>query len=128
MELLKVHNFCDYIKTSKEEILWLLKFKMRRRYEKTISFISLDTLIMLMIRSLKTISFLIFFLIIIPAIALAGQYQVVRVVDGDTIVIRYNGKYEKVRLLCVDTPESVHPDKNKIFLWEKWHPDTLKRN
>lgn len=37
----------------------------------------------------------------------------IRVVDGDTIVIRYNGKYEKVRLLCVDTPESVHPDKKQ---------------
>ena len=38
------------------------------------------------------------------------QYDVVRVVDGDTIVIDYNGKNEKVRLIGVDTPESVHPD------------------
>jgi len=66
-----------------------------------------------MIRFLKSIYFLTLFFIIIPAIALAGQYQVVRVVDGDTIVIRYNGKYEKVRLLCVNTPESVHPDKKQ---------------
>ena len=34
-------------------------------------------------------------------------------VDGDTIVVNYHGKYEKVRLLCVDTPESVHRDKNR---------------
>jgi len=27
--------------------------------------------------------------------------------------LRYNGKYEKVRLLCVNTPESVHPDKKQ---------------
>ena len=61
----------------------------------------------------KTIYLLTLFFIIIPAIALAGQYQVIRVVDGDTIVIRYNGKYEKVRMLCVNTPESVHPDKKQ---------------
>ena len=41
------------------------------------------------------------------------QYIVIRVVDGDTIVIDYKGKYEKVRFLCVDTPESVHPDKKQ---------------
>ena len=64
-------------------------------------------------RSLKIIYFLTLFFIIIPAIALAGQYQVVRVVDGDTIVIKFNGKYEKVRMLCVNTPESVHPDKKQ---------------
>ena len=62
---------------------------------------------------LKVISLLITLLFISPAVTIAGQYQVVRVVDGDTIVIRYNGKYEKVRLLCVDTPESVHPDKKQ---------------
>jgi micrococcal nuclease len=64
-------------------------------------------------RSLKIIYFLTFFFIIIPAIAHAGQYQVIRIVDGDTIVIKYNGKYEKVRMLCVNTPESVHPDKKQ---------------
>ena len=37
----------------------------------------------------------------------------IRIVDGDTIVIKYDGKYEKVRLLCVNTPESVHPDKKQ---------------
>ena len=37
----------------------------------------------------------------------------IRVVDGDTIVINDNGKKEKVRLLCVNTPESVHPDKKQ---------------
>jgi micrococcal nuclease len=68
---------------------------------------------MLMNRSLKTIHLLILFFVVIPAIALAGQYKVIRVVDGDTIVVRYNGKYEKVRLLCVDTPESVHSDKKQ---------------
>jgi micrococcal nuclease len=59
---------------------------------------------------LRIISLLITLLFISPVLANAGQYKVTRVVDGDTIVINYNGKYEKVRLLCVNTPESVHPD------------------
>jgi len=62
---------------------------------------------------LKIIFLLITLLIISPELSIAGQYKVIRVVDGDTIVIRYNGKYEKVRLLCVNTPESVHPDKKQ---------------
>lgn len=36
-----------------------------------------------------------------------------RVVDGDTFEIMLNGNKEKVRLIGIDTPESVHPDKNK---------------
>lgn len=39
--------------------------------------------------------------------------QVIRVVDGDTIVVLYQGQEEKVRLIGVDTPESVHPDAEK---------------
>lgn len=42
-----------------------------------------------------------------------NSYKVVRVVDGDTFVIDYNGKEEKVRLIGIDTPESVHPDASK---------------
>ena len=34
-------------------------------------------------------------------------------VDGDTIAISFHGKPEKVRLLCVNTPESVHPDPSR---------------
>lgn len=62
---------------------------------------------------LRIISILIAFLILIPELIFAGQYKVIRVVDGDTIVIRYGAKYEKVRLLCVNTPESVHPDEKQ---------------
>lgn len=40
-------------------------------------------------------------------------YDVIRVVDGDTIVVNYNGIEEKVRFIGIDTPESVHPDNNK---------------
>ncbi len=35
---------------------------------------------------------------------------VVRVVDGDTIIVRLLGKDERVRLIGVDTPESVKPN------------------
>ncbi|SDU27477.1 thermonuclease family protein [Desulfobacula phenolica] len=43
----------------------------------------------------------------------ADQYKVLRVIDGDTIDINYNDKKERVRMLCVNTPESVHPDQSK---------------
>jgi micrococcal nuclease len=36
-------------------------------------------------------------------------YPVVRVIDGDTIVIRKDGREEKVRLLRVNTPERGRP-------------------
>lgn len=38
---------------------------------------------------------------------------VVRVVDGDTVVVNISNKEKKVRMIGVDTPESVHPDKSK---------------
>ena len=43
----------------------------------------------------------------------SNTYEVLRVVDGDTIQIDYNGTKEKVRMIGIDTPESVHPDENK---------------
>ena len=39
-----------------------------------------------------------------------GQAVVVRVVDGDTVVLRMQGGEESVRLIGVDTPETVKPD------------------
>ncbi|GBL20744.1 thermonuclease [Acidimicrobiaceae bacterium] len=36
---------------------------------------------------------------------------VVRVIDGDTVVLRLQGAIETVRLIGVDTPETVHPTK-----------------
>ena len=39
------------------------------------------------------------------------SYEVVRIVDGDTVVLLMNGKNTKVRLIGVDTPETVHPQK-----------------
>ncbi len=39
----------------------------------------------------------------------ASAASVTRVVDGDTIEVRLGGQLEKVRLIGVDTPESVKP-------------------
>jgi len=36
--------------------------------------------------------------------------RVVRVVDGDTLAVRSGGREERVRVLGIDTPESVKPD------------------
>lgn len=47
------------------------------------------------------------------AVSLSPLYDVVRVVDGDTIVVSIEDKEVKVRLIGVDTPESVHEDENK---------------
>lgn len=38
-------------------------------------------------------------------------YQVITIVDGDTVKIDDNGKITDVRLIGVDTPETVHPSK-----------------
>ena len=38
-------------------------------------------------------------------------YKVIRVIDGDTVKIDYRGKATNVRLIGVDTPETVHPNK-----------------
>ena len=45
-----------------------------------------------------------------------GWFEVVRVIDGDTLVVSPNpfpqsSSGDRVRLLGVDTPESVHPNK-----------------
>ncbi len=41
----------------------------------------------------------------------AGEITVDRVVDGDTFVSSSTGKEERYRLILVDTPETVHPNK-----------------
>lgn len=41
------------------------------------------------------------------------EAMIVKVIDGDTLVVNIEGEEKKVRLILVDTPESVHPDKTK---------------
>ena len=57
----------------------------------------------------------------------AARYKVVRVVDGDTIDINYRGKKERIRLLNVDTPESVHPYKTRNTQLGKQASDYTKK-
>jgi micrococcal nuclease len=40
----------------------------------------------------------------------AGDATIVRVVDGDTLKVRIGGRTDRVRLLGIDTPESVKPN------------------
>ena len=47
-----------------------------------------------------------------PVVKLYGLYDVVRVVDGDTIIVDRDGKETRVRFIGVDTPESVNPDES----------------
>ena len=51
----------------------------------------------------------IFQMAILPGEDQEGPYLVSRVVDGDTIVVAISGEPTKVRLIGVDTPESVAP-------------------
>ena len=44
-----------------------------------------------------------------PRVEAFGRAQVLRVVDGDTIRVRLDGRTERVRYIGVDTPESVKP-------------------
>ena len=46
-----------------------------------------------------------------PSNKLKANATVTRVVDGDTIVVLADGVEERVRLIGVNTPESVHPSK-----------------
>jgi endonuclease YncB( thermonuclease family) len=41
----------------------------------------------------------------------ATAFKVLRAIDGDTIEVEQDGKPVKVRLIGVDTPETVHPSK-----------------
>ncbi len=45
-----------------------------------------------------------------PALG-TGEAVVTRVVDGDTIVVHVGGRDERVRLIGIDTPETVDPRK-----------------
>lgn len=39
------------------------------------------------------------------------EVTVIRVIDGDTFIAAVNGNEERIRLILVDTPETVHPTK-----------------
>ena len=54
------------------------------------------------------------------------EANLVRVVDGDTIVVSLNGEEKKVRLIGIDTPESVHSDHSKNTVYGEYASDYTK--
>lgn len=54
-----------------------------------------------------------------------GPYQVIRVVDGDTIVVSIDCLEVKIRLIGIDAPESVNPDETKNTPFGKVSSDYL---
>lgn len=63
----------------------------------------------MMKRALFIISIL--FLFVVTPVHAQDTFKVLKVVDGDTIQVDVRGKKEVVRLLGIDTPESVDPRK-----------------
>jgi micrococcal nuclease len=61
----------------------------------------------------KLFLFLSLFVLVLTGCQSQGEnlYYVTKVVDGDTIKVRINGEEETIRLLLIDTPETVHPHK-----------------
>lgn len=57
---------------------------------------------------------------------LLEQAVVKRVVDGDTVKVKINDEEYTVRLIGIDTPESVHPDSNKNTVYGKEASDYAK--
>ena len=49
----------------------------------------------------------------LPQANMEGPYEVVRIIDGDTIAVNMDGTETSVRLIGIDAPESVHPDESK---------------
>ena len=49
----------------------------------------------------------------VPQASGVEEADLVRVVDGDTLIVPLNGSEERVRLLGIDCPESVNPDPAK---------------
>ena len=45
------------------------------------------------------------------AAEVVAYYRVDRVIDGDTVDVVIDGKVERLRLIGIDTPETVHPSK-----------------
>ena len=56
--------------------------------------------------SLKTLSFIFILAFLSSSLHAQQTTTVTRIVDGDTIKIRYWGKDESIRLIGIDTPES----------------------
>ena len=73
-------------------------------------------------RSSKKILFIIFMFIFFIGSANASSKEKVtfsKCVDGDTIKVNIDGEINIVRMLAIDTPESVHPTKGVEYYGEE---------
>jgi micrococcal nuclease len=57
------------------------------------------------IKTLSSLVWLTLVLLVLPAICVAGQYQVYRVVDGDTFIVKHGSTKITIRLVGIDAPE-----------------------
>lgn len=57
-------------------------------------------------------------LAVIPRPEKSYQVEILRVVDGDTFLVRWEGKRERLRLLNVDCPESFANEKRSTVIGE----------
>ncbi len=64
-------------------------------------------------KTLKTLSFIFIFALLSSSLHAQQTTTVTRVVDGDTLKVRYWGKEESIRLIGIDTPESRANNKAK---------------
>lgn len=62
---------------------------------------------------------LLILLILLPFFVSAEEVKFNKCIDGDTFKVVLDEKIVTVRLLAVDTPESVHPDKEKEYYGEE---------
>jgi len=53
--------------------------------------------------------FAIALLLLLPGTIFAYETTITRIVDGDTVVANINGTSEKIRIIGINTPESVDP-------------------
>ena len=95
---------------------------MNTIYPETISLNLCYNITHIMLKNIFAVFVLFFlvFIVLVPRANAAYQdteidkkklFKVVKVVDGDTITVSIRGKNESVRLLGIDTPESVDPRK-----------------
>src|SRR5436305_366440 len=62
----------------------------------------------------------------VPSANLDSRYLVTKVIDGDTFQINYNGQLTSVRLIGIDTPETVDP-RRPVGCFGKKASDETKR-
>ena len=75
----------------------------------------------------QIIPIIIILFLFIPFISFANKYRVIRIVDGDTIIVNYQGNNEKVRLLRVNTllmgkdqSPGGRGERKELHLWPIW--------